>query len=391
MQTTFHRLENLPSYVFAEINRLRHRARVKGLDVIDLGMGNPDGNPPEHVINKLSETSIKHKVHGYSVSKGIKGLRMAQSEYYQRRFDVDINPEDELIVTIGSKEGISALSLAIIGPDDYFLVPSPAYPIHVWGSVIAGGKVKTIRNLPEDDHLKNLQHFLENSLVKPIATIVNYPCNPTAEVVDIGFYEAIVDLCKFHQIYVISDLAYSEIYFNDYKPPSILQVKGAKDVAIEFTSLSKTYSMAGWRVGFAAGNKTLIGAMTKMKSYLDYGIFTPIQIAATYAIRDCDDYIDDNRIKYMERRDVLVNGLEQAGWPVESPDASMFVWAKIPDKFSDMGSIAFSKMLLEKANVVVSPGIGFGEEGEGYVRISLVENVNRIRQAIKNIKLLLKE
>ncbi|MBT4989113.1 MAG: aminotransferase class I/II-fold pyridoxal phosphate-dependent enzyme [Rickettsiales bacterium] len=390
MQTTFHRLENLPSYVFAEINRLRHRARVKGLDVIDLGMGNPDGHPPEHVINKLSETSIKHKVHGYSVSRGIRGLRLAQSEYYARRFNVDINSEEEIIVTIGSKEGISALSLAIVGPDDYFLVPSPAYPIHVWGSVIAGGKIKTIRNLPEDNYLENLKSFLDNAPIKPVATIVNYPCNPTAEVVDLAFYEELVDICRFHQIYVVSDLAYSEIYFGDNKPPSILQVKNAKDVAIEFTSLSKTYSMAGWRVGFAAGNKTLIAAMTKMKSYLDYGIFTPIQIAATYAIRDCDNYIDENREKYKERRDVLVQGLEQAGWKVDVPDASMFIWAKIPDKFSDLGSLAFSKLLLEKANVVVSPGIGFGDEGDGFVRISLVENINRIRQATKNIKLLLK-
>ncbi|MBT4922542.1 MAG: aminotransferase class I/II-fold pyridoxal phosphate-dependent enzyme [Rickettsiales bacterium] len=391
MQTRFHRLENLPSYVFAEINRLRHRARVKGLDVIDLGMGNPDGHPPEHVIEKLSETSTKLKVHGYSMSRGINGLRLAQSEYYARRFGVDVDPESEMIVTIGSKEGISALSLAITGPDDYFLVPSPAYPIHVWGPVIASGKVKTIRNLPEDNYLENLKSFLENAAIKPIAVIVNYPCNPTAEVVDLAFYEELVDICRAYQIYVISDLAYSEIYFGDNKPPSILQVKGAKDVAIEFTSLSKTYSMAGWRVGFAAGNKTLIAAITKMKSYLDYGIFTPIQIAATYAIRDCDDYIEENRKKYKERRDVLIQGLDQAGWNVTVPDASMFVWAKIPDKFSDLGSLAFSKLLLEKANVVVSPGIGFGVEGDGYVRISLVENVNRIRQATKNIKLLLKE
>ena len=390
MQTTFHRLENLPSYVFAEINRLRHRARVKGFDVIDLGMGNPDGNPPEHVIKKLSETSKKQKVHGYSVSKGIKGLRKAQSEYYKRRFNVDIDPESEIIATIGSKEGISSLSLAIVGPDDYFLVPSPAYPIHVWGSVIAGGKIKTIKNLPEDNHLENLKKFLDNAAIKPIATIVNYPCNPTAETVDLAFYQELVDICKFYQIYVVSDLAYSEIYFDDNKPPSILEVKNAKDVAVEFTSLSKTYSMAGWRVGFAAGNKNIIAAMTKMKSYLDYGIFTPIQIAATYAIRDCDDYIDENRLKYKERRDVLVQGLSQAGWDVPIPDASMFIWAKIPEQFSDLGSLAFSKLLLEKANVVVSPGIGFGDEGDKYVRISLVENVNRIRQATKNIKQLLK-
>ncbi|MBL6784723.1 MAG: aminotransferase class I/II-fold pyridoxal phosphate-dependent enzyme [Rickettsiales bacterium] len=390
MQTTFHRLENLPSYVFAEINRLRHRARVKGFDVIDLGMGNPDGNPPEHVIKKLSETSKKQKVHGYSVSKGIKGLRKAQSEYYKRRFNVDIDPESEIIATIGSKEGISSLSLAIVGPDDYFLVPSPAYPIHVWGSVIAGGKIKTIKNLPEDNHLENLKKFLDNAAIKPIATIVNYPCNPTAETVDLAFYQELVDICKFYQIYVVSDLAYSEIYFDDNKPPSILEVKNAKNVAVEFTSLSKTYSMAGWRVGFAAGNKNIIAAMTKMKSYLDYGIFTPIQIAATYAIRDCDDYIDENRLKYKERRDVLVQGLSQAGWNVPIPDASMFIWAKIPEQFSDLGSLAFSKLLLEKANVVVSPGIGFGDEGDKYVRISLVENVNRIRQATKNIKQLLK-
>ena len=386
MQKNFFRIDQLPKYVFAEVNRLKYNARIKGDDIIDLGMGNPDGSPPQVVIEKLNESIRQEKIHGYSMSKGINGLRKAQANYYKKRFNVDLDYESEIIVSIGSKEGLSSLAIAITGPDDYFVVPSPAYPIHIWGFIISGGKLKKIRNLREDNFLKSLKTFLESAEKMPIAVIVNYPCNPTSEVVDINFYEELVEICRFFNVYIISDLAYAEIYFDDYKPPSILEVKGAKDLAIEFTSMSKTYSMAGWRVGFAAGNKYLVEAVTKMKSYLDYGIFTPIQIAATTAINYCDDYIIENRKLYKERRDVLVTGLRAAGWNVNSPNASMFVWAKIPEKFCHMGSLEFSKFLLEKSYVAVSPGVGFGEEGEGYVRFSLVENTKRIRQATKNIK-----
>lgn len=391
MQKTFYRISKLPPYVFAEINTQRANARSQGKDIIDLGMGNPDSKPPKKVIDKLSITAHRPNTHSYSVSKGIKGLRKAQSEYYMKRFGVEIDYETEIIVNIGSKEGLSSLALAITGPQDDIIVPNPSYPIHAWGFIIAGANVITLEHLNKEDFFQSFKQYVENTKKKPLAIVINYPGNPTSEVADLDFYEKIVDFCKFHKIYIISDLAYAEIYFSDNPPPSILQIKGAKNIAIEFTSLSKTYSMAGWRVGFTVGNKDLIAAITKIKSYLDYGIYTPIQVASTVAINECDDYIKFIRNTYKERRDILVKGLHQAGWDVPCPDASMFIWSKLPEKYQHLSSLDFSKLLLENAQVVVSPGNGFGEMGEGYVRIALVENKNRIRQAIRNIKRFLNE
>jgi len=360
--------------------------RQQGQDVIDFGMGNPDSPTPKHITDKLVETVAKPNTHGYSMSRGIPGLRKALSSYYERRFNVDICPEEEAIVTIGSKEGLASLAKAVTKPGDTVIVPSPAYPIHKFGFVIADANVYSIPNTPDDpDFIKHLEKAVNDCSPKPIALILNYPCNPTAQCVDLAFYEQVVDFCKFHNIYIWSDLAYCEIYFDGKPPPSVLQVKGAKDIAVEFTSVSKTYSMAGWRVGFAAGNKQLIGALTKIKSYLDYGIFTPVQVAAATALNDSQKCVEDFRKLYKERRDILVNGLNKAGWKIESPNASMFAWAKLPNKYKDMGSLEFSKMLIEKAGVAVAPGIGFGEHGEGYVRIALVENKQRIRQAVKSI------
>ncbi|MBT4878302.1 MAG: aminotransferase class I/II-fold pyridoxal phosphate-dependent enzyme [Alphaproteobacteria bacterium] len=391
MKTDFYRIQKLPSYVFAEVNKLKDSYRSKGFDIIDFGMGNPMYKPPNKVLDKLRSTSQKNDLHGYSVSRGIKGLRKAQSNYYKKRFSVELDPESEVIVSIGSKEGLSSLALAISGPNDTIVVPDPSYPIHSWGFTIAGAKVKKMPHPSPQKFFINFKKYVEKVKKKPLAVIVNYPCNPTAQTVDLDFYAEFVQFCKYHNIYIISDLAYSEIYFNDTPPPSILQIEGAKDIAIEFSSLSKTYSMAGWRIGFAVGNKTLISAITKIKSYLDYGIFTPLQIAATIAINECDEYPAMMRDIYKERRDIFVNIVKEAGWDVTIPDASMFIWTKLPKKFKSLSSLEFSKLLLEKANVAVSPGNGFGAHGEGYVRISLVENKNRIRQGAKNIKKLLLE
>ena len=386
MQKNFYRISQLPAYVFAEVNAKRAEARGQGKDIIDFGMGNPDSQPPLKVLDKLSSTAHKANTHSYSVSKGIKGLRKAQAEYYMKRFGVELNYENEIIANIGSKEGLSSLALAISGPGDDIVVPNPSYPIHTWGFIIAGANVIKIKNLNKEEFFESFKKHVETSSKKPLAVVINYPGNPTAEIADIEFYEKIVDFCKFHNIYIISDLAYAEIYFSEKPTPSILQVKGAKDIAIEFTSLSKTYSMAGWRVGFTVGNPYLIAAITKIKSYLDYGIYTPIQVASTVAINECDDYIELIRKKYKQRRDILVEGLHQAGWNVPCPEASMFIWSKLPEQYSHLSSLGFSKLLLEKAEVVVSPGNGFGEMGEGYVRMALVENKNRIRQAVRNIK-----
>ena len=391
MKKDFYRISQLPPYVFAQVNAKRALERSKGRDIIDLGMGNPDSMPPQKVIDKLSLAAQGSNIHSYSISKGIKGLRKAQCEYYQHRFGVELDYETELIVNIGSKEGLSSLALAMTGPGDDIIVPNPSYPIHSWGFIIAGANVIDIENLNQNRFFSLFKDYVEKTSKKPLAVVINYPNNPTSETTNIEFYEEIVDFCKFHNIYIISDLAYAEIYFSDTPPPSILQVKGAKDIAIEFTSLSKSFSMAGWRIGFTAGNKDLIAAVTKMKSYLDYGIFTPMQIAATVAINDCMDYIAEVRALYKERRDILVSGLQQAGWGVPCPDASMFIWTKIPESYRHLSSLDFSKFLLEKAEVAVSPGNGFGKMGEGYVRISLVENKNRIRQAVKNIKKFLHE
>ena len=384
MQTEFYRIGRLPPYVFAEVNKIKAEARAAGKDIIDLGMGNPDSKPPAHVISKLREAISDPKASRYSVSRGIHGLRKAQAGYYKNRFGVDLHPDHEICVTIGSKEGLANLANAISQPGDVFVVPDPSYPIHTWGFVIPGAEVRHIPNTPQaPDFFEHLEKALAMQ-PKPVAVVVNYPCNPTAATVDLAFYARVVALCKQYNVYVISDLAYCELYF-DKPTPSILQVPGAMDIAVEFTTLSKTYSMAGWRIGFAAGNRHLIGALAKIKSYLDYGTFLPMQIAATSAINGPQDYVDKMRELYKERRDIIVDGLAKS-WPMEKPDASMFVWAKLPEKFLHMGSLEFSKLLLTEADVAVAPGIGFGEGGNDYVRIALVENKHRLRQAVRNIK-----
>lgn len=389
----FYRINRLPPYVFAEVNRLKAAARARGEDIIDLGMGNPDGPTPAHIIDKLTDTVQNPRTHGYSMSKGIPGLRKALAGYYERRFGVSIDPEKEAIVTLGSKEGLTSLATAITGPGDVVMVPNPCYPIHTYGFIIAGASVWSLPNfVGQTGFVDTVKKAIEECSPKPIALVLNFPGNPTAEVVDLEFYEQIVDLCKHHGIYIISDIAYAEIYFDETKPPpSILQVKGAKDIAIEFSSVSKTYNMAGWRVGFAAGSEKLISALSYIKSYMDYGSFTPIQVAAAAALNGPQDCVAENRKIYKERRDILVKGLHDAGWDVPVPEASMFVWTPIPEQYTEIGSLEFSKKLLTEAGVAVSPGIGFGKNGEGYVRIAMVENKQRIRQACKNIKSFLKK
>lgn len=387
MTGNFHAIDRLPPYVFAEVNKLKTQARKEGKDIIDFGMGNPDAPPPDHVVQKLIETIGAPKTHGYSVSRGLKGLRKAQSGYYERRFSVSVDPEKEVIVTLGSKEGYASLAKAITSPGDIVLVPSPNYPIHTFGFIIAEANVRTIPNNKNHKQLaQQLKNEIENCSPKPRAVVLSYPCNPTAETVSVDFYEEIVSICKHYGVYIISDLAYCEIYFNNEPPPSILQVKGAKDIAIEFTSVSKTFSMAGWRIGFAVGNEKMVAALAHIKSYLDYGAFTPIQVAAAAALNGPEDCIEEARNRYKERRDILVNGLHDAGWDIDSPDATMFAWAEIPKKYKHLGSLEFSKLLLTEANIAVAPGIGFGQAGDEYVRIGLVENKHRIRQAVRNIK-----
>ncbi len=391
MQQDFYRIGRLPPYVFAEVNKIKAAARAAGRDVIDFGMGNPDSTPPAHVIEKLRETLKDPKVHRYSLSRGIQGLRKAQAAYYARRFGVDVDPESEVVVTIGSKEGLANLAQAITGIGDRFIVPDPSYPIHVWGFVIAGAEVVSVPNSTGEDFFAAVEAIFNDGKRKPVALIVNYPCNPTAQSASLEFYERVIELCRAHQVYVISDLAYCELYYDGNPPPSILQVKGAKDIAVEFTTISKTYSMAGWRIGFAVGNKTLISALTKIKSYLDYGTFLPVQVAAAAAINGSQDYVVNLRAMYKERRDILAEGLIDAGWDVIVPEASMFLWAAIPEAYRELGCLEFSKLLLQHADVAVAPGIGFGAGGEGFVRIALVENKHRIRQAVRNIKQFLAE
>jgi alanine-synthesizing transaminase len=386
MQTDFHRIRRLPPYVFAEVNAMKAAARAAGADIIDFGMGNPDLPTPPHIVEKLIETVHDPRTHRYSNSRGIPGLRKALSGYYKRRFGVDIDPETEAIVTIGSKEGLANLAQAITGPGDLILVPNPSYPIHQFGFIIADGTVRYLPVEPNDAFLEALERAVLHSQPKPVALVLCYPSNPTALVADLDFYAKVIDFCRIHDIIVMSDLAYSEIYFEGDPPPSILQIPGAKDVAVEFTSLSKTYSMAGWRIGFAAGNTKLIAALARVKSYLDYGAFTPIQVAATAALNGPQDCVDEARAIYRERRDVLVDGLKKAGWGVPVPTASMYIWAPIPEPFAHLGSVAFSKLLLKHAEVAVSPGLGFGENGDYHVRIALVENTQRIRQATRNIR-----
>jgi alanine-synthesizing transaminase len=386
MQEEFYRIKRLPPYVFAEVNALKARARAAGRDVIDLGMGNPDGATPEHIVKKLVEAVQNPKSHGYSVSRGIAGLRRAYAGYYARRFGVELDPESEIITTLGSKEGLANLAQAITAPGDIVLVPNPCYPIHAFGFIMAGASVRHVPLGPDVDVMRELKKAVAHSVPPPLAIVLNFPANPTSQVVTLDFYAEVVDFCRHHKIYVLSDVAYAEIYFDGVPPPSVLQVPGARDIAVEFSSLSKTYSMAGWRIGFAVGNKRLIGALSRVKSYLDYGAFTPVQVAATAALNGPQDCIAEIRERYKARRDVLVEGLHQAGWEVPSPAATMFAWAPLPPRFKEMGSLAFSKLLLEEANVAVSPGVGFGEYGEGFVRIALVENRHRLRQATRNIK-----
>jgi len=386
MPEEFHRIRRLPPYVFAEVNKAKAAYRAAGEDIIDLGMGNPDSATPPHIVAKLVEAVQDPRTHRYSMSKGIPGLRKALANYYLRRFNVKLDPETEVVATLGSKEGLANLAAAITSPGDTILVPNPSYPIHQFGFIIAGASVRSIPATPDERMLEALDIAVRHSVPKPTALIVNFPSNPTAYLADLYFYKKIVEFCRKHEIWIMSDLAYSEIYFGDHIPPSILEIEGAKDIAVEFTSLSKTYSMPGWRMGFAAGNPRLINALTRIKSYLDYGAFAPIQIAATAALNGPQDCVAEMRALYKERRDVIIKGLHSAGWDVPVPDGSMFAWAPIPDRFAHLGSVEFSKLLLAKAKVAVAPGIGFGEYGDTHVRIAFVENTQRLRQALRNIK-----
>ena len=386
MDTDFYRMKRLPPYVIAEVNGMRHAARQAGKDIIDLGMGNPDQPPPAHVIEKLCEVAQKPDAHGYSQSKGIPGLRKAQANYYERRFGVDLDPATEVVVTMGSKEGLASLANAITAPGDVVLAPNPSYPIHTFGFIIAGATIRSVPTTPNEEYWQSLESAMNFTVPRPSVLVVNYPSNPTAEVVDLAFYERLVDWARANKVWILSDLAYSELYFDGNPTPSIMQVKGAKDVAVEFTSMSKTYSMAGWRMGFAVGNKELIAAMSRVKSYLDYGAFTPIQAAACAALNGPQDVVAENRERYHKRRDVMVEAFSRAGWDIPPPPASMFAWAPLPPALAEMGSLEFSKQLLTEADVAVAPGVGYGEEGEGFVRIAMVENEQRLRQAARNVK-----
>jgi alanine-synthesizing transaminase len=382
----FHRIRRLPPYVFEQVNRAKAVARNAGADIVDLGMGNPDLPTPSHVIDKLKDTIGKPRTDRYSASKGIPGLRRAQAAYYARRFGVKLNPDTQVVATLGSKEGFANVAQAITAPGDIVLVPNPSYPIHAFGFLMAGGVIRSIPSDPTPKFFETLEHACKHSIPKPLALVVCYPSNPTAQVADLDFYRDVVAFAKRHELIVLSDLAYAEVYFDGNPPPSILQVPGAMDVAVEFTSMSKTYSMPGWRMGFAVGNERLIAALARVKSYLDYGAFTPIQVAATAALNGPDDCIVEMRDIYRRRRDVLVESFGRAGWTIPAPRASMFAWAPLPDMFRGLDTVAFSTLLIEKAEIAVSPGIGFGEHGEGFVRIALVENEQRIRQAARNLR-----
>ena len=386
MSQEFHRIKRLPPYVFAEVNAMKAKARAAGEDIIDFGMGNPDQPTPPHIVDKLIEAARNPRAHRYSTSRGIPGLRKALVAYYERRFNVSLNPESEAIVTLGSKEGLANLANAITSPGDIVLVPNPSYPIHPYGFIIAGGSCRYVPVTPDKEFFTALDLAVRHSVPKPIALVLNYPSNPTALLADLDFYAEVVSFCRHHGIWILSDLAYAEIYFDVPPPPSILQVPGAKEIAVEFTSMSKTYNMPGWRIGFAAGNKTLIAALARIKSYLDYGAFTPIQVAATAALNGPQDCVEEIRQLYKDRRDVLIEGLDGSGWDIPSPPATMFAWAPIPPAFAHLGSLEFSKLLMREAKVAVAPGIGFGEYGDQFVRIGLVENRHRTRQAVRNIK-----
>ncbi|MBQ0708590.1 MULTISPECIES: LL-diaminopimelate aminotransferase [unclassified Ochrobactrum] len=386
MSEEFHKVRRLPPYVFEQVNRLKASARAAGADIIDLGMGNPDLPTPQNIVDKLCEAVQDPRAHRYSASKGIPGLRRAQAQYYARRFGVKLNPDTQVVATLGSKEGFANMAQAITAPGDVVLCPDPTYPIHSFGFIMSGGVIRSVQAKPDENFIPTLERGVKHSIPKPIALILNFPSNPTAYVATLDFYKDVVAFARKHDIVILSDLAYSEIYFDGNPPPSVLEVPGAMDVTVEFTSMSKTFSMPGWRMGFAVGNERLIAALTRVKSYLDYGAFTPIQVAATAALNGDGSDISYVRNVYKQRRDVLVESFGRAGWDVPPPAATMFAWVPIPERFRSLGSLEFSKLLVEQADVAVAPGIGFGEHGDDYVRIALVENEHRIRQAARNIK-----
>ncbi|QKD03584.1 LL-diaminopimelate aminotransferase [Mesorhizobium loti] len=382
----FHKVRRLPPYVFEQVNRLKASARSRGADIIDLGMGNPDLPTPKAIVDKLCEVVRDPRTHRYSSSRGIPGLRRAQAAYYQRRFGVKLNPDTQVVATLGSKEGFANMAQAITAPGDVILCPNPTYPIHAFGFIMSGGVIRSLQVEPDDGFIPALERGVRHSIPKPLALILNYPSNPTALVASLDFYKDVVAFAKKNDIIILSDLAYSEIYFDGNPPPSVLQVPGAMDVCVEFTSMSKTFSMPGWRMGFAVGNERLISALTRVKSYLDYGAFTPIQVAAAHALNGDGADIAEVRDIYHKRRDVMVDSFGRAGWTIPAPAASMFAWAPIPEPFKHLGSLEFSKLLIEHADVAVAPGVGFGEHGDDFVRVALVENEHRIRQAARNIK-----
>ncbi|AEQ51192.1 aspartate aminotransferase [Pelagibacterium halotolerans B2] len=386
MSEEFHRIRRLPPYVFEHINPIKAKARAEGVDIIDLGMGNPDLPTPTHIVEKLKETVKDPRTHRYSTSRGIPGLRKAQASYYGRRFGVKLDPNTQVVATLGSKEGFANMAQAITAPGDVVLVPNPTYPIHSFGFIMSGGVVRSMPADPNEDFMRSLDRAVRHSIPKPIALILNYPANPTAYVASFDFYKEVVDYCRRNEIFILSDLAYSEIYFDGEPPRSVLEVPGAMDVTVEFTSMSKTFSMPGWRMGFAVGNERLIAALARVKSYLDYGAFTPIQVAAASALNGDDSCIDEVRSIYRHRRDVMVESFGRAGWHIPTPAATMFAWAPIPDQFADLGSLEFAKLLIRETGVAVAPGVGFGEYGDQYVRLAFVENEQRIRQAARAIK-----
>jgi alanine-synthesizing transaminase len=382
----FHRIKRLPPYVFAEVNRLKAAARARGADIIDLGMGNPDLPTPQHIVDKLVETVSKPRTHRYSASKGIPGLRRAQAAYYDRRFGVKLDPETQIVATLGSKEGFANMAQAITAPGDVILVPNPTYPIHEFGFLLSGAAIRHLPAGTGEEFLRLVERACKHTIPKPLALVLSYPSNPTAMTADLDFYKDAVELAKRLDLILLSDIAYAEIYFDGNPPPSVLQVPGAIDVAVEFSSLSKTYNMPGWRIGFAVGNERLIAALARIKSYLDYGAFTPVQVAAAAALNGPQECVEEIRSTYHKRRDCLVETFTRAGWAIPAPPATMFAWAPVPEPFKAMGSVEFAKLLIEKAEVAVSPGLGFGEYGEGFIRIALVENEHRIRQAARNLK-----
>ncbi|HEX2801216.1 MAG TPA: LL-diaminopimelate aminotransferase [Phenylobacterium sp.] len=386
MTPDFHRIRRLPPYVLEEVNRIKARLRAQGTDIIDFGMGNPDMPTPKHIVDKLIETARDPKAGRYSASRGIIGLRRAMAGYYDRRFGVKLNPDTEVIATLGSKEGFANLAQALTAPGDVIVCPNPAYPIHAYGFIMAGGVIRHVPALSPEEYLAGVSRAVKNSAPPPTVLILSYPSNPTAQCVDLDFYKDAIALAKKHDMLVISDIAYSEIYFDDNPPPSVLQIEGDKEIAVEVNSLSKTYAMAGWRVGMVVGNERICAALARVKSYLDYGAYMPIQVAAAAALNGPQDCVDEIRAIYKSRRDVLVQTMARAGWNIPSPSASMFAWAPVPDQFKEAGSLLFSKLLIEEAGVAVAPGVGFGEYGEGYVRVGLVENEHRIRQAARNVK-----